>query len=115
VNLFAYGTLTRRHRMEALVGRRLPEPTAAVLPGFSRHDTAHGYPVILPHAGGTVQGLLWTDVRSEDLSAVDHYEGCDESPPYYFRRAVRVRVGDAWHEAEAYIGNEAVFGGAPES
>jgi gamma-glutamylcyclotransferase (GGCT)/AIG2-like uncharacterized protein YtfP len=108
VKLFAYGTLARRHRIEALVGRRLEDPLPAVLPGYRKHDTQHGYPIVLPDPAGQVEGLLW-EIDPADLPSLDHYEGTDEDPPYYYRRRVQVRTGTGWHEAVVYVGNPDVF------
>ena len=109
VKLFTYGTLTRRHRLEALCGRPLTgEPEKAELVGFARYDTGHGYPMILPQAGGRVEGLLW-DVDEADLTQIDHYEGADEDPPYYFRSAVEASAGGGAVAAVAYIGNPKVY------
>ncbi|ADU51228.1 AIG2 family protein [Thermaerobacter marianensis DSM 12885] len=108
MKLFAYGTLRRRGRIEALVGRRLDEPVAATLEGYRLYDTGRGYPVILPAPGHRVQGVLWT-IEEADLSYLDHYEGADEDPPYYFRRTVRVETAEGPVEACVYVGNPAVF------
>ncbi|MBE3591100.1 MAG: gamma-glutamylcyclotransferase [Firmicutes bacterium] len=108
MKLFAYGTLMRRGRLEALVDRRLPDPVPAVLEGYRRYDTGRGYPVILEEPGASVEGLLW-DLGDADLRFLDHYEGFDEDPPVYYRRTVRVRVGDREEWAEAYVGNAALF------
>jgi gamma-glutamylcyclotransferase (GGCT)/AIG2-like uncharacterized protein YtfP len=109
VKLFAYGTLTRRHRLEALCDRPLAGgPRPAVLEGYERRDTGHGYPMILPRPGARVEGLLW-EVDEADLPQIDHYEGTDEDPPYYFRRGVRVETGEGPCEAVAYVGNPEVY------
>ena len=108
MKLFAYGTLRRRGRIEALVGRRLPDPVPAVLEGYRLYDTGRGYPVILPEPGHRVQGVLWT-IDEADLGYLDHYEGADEDPPYYFRRTVPVQVAGETVDAVVYVGNPAVF------
>lgn len=108
MKLFAYGTLMQRHVMEALLGRRLPDPQPAVLPGFRKQDTCYGYPIAVPDPNGRVEGVLW-EVRPEDWPILDHYEGVDEDPPSYFRQRVRVRMGRYWQEAMAYVGNPEAF------
>ncbi|HVB10336.1 MAG TPA: gamma-glutamylcyclotransferase family protein [Bacillota bacterium] len=102
--LFTYGTLTRRGRMEALAGRRLPDPVVATLAGFRKHDTGYGYPIILPAEGSEVEGLLW-EVAVSDLPALDHYEGTDESPPFYHRQDVEVSVAGERRPAQVFVGN----------
>lgn len=72
VNLFTYGTLTRRHRLEALCGVPLTEaPQEATLLEYERRDTGHGYPMILPRSGGRVDGWLW-QVEASALPQIDH-------------------------------------------
>jgi gamma-glutamylcyclotransferase (GGCT)/AIG2-like uncharacterized protein YtfP len=115
--LFTYGTLTRRGRMEALAGRRLAEPVAATLRGYRKHDTPHGYPIILPDARACaqVEGLLW-EVERTDLPALDHYEGTDETPPFYYRRDVEVEVAGAKRAAQVFVGNpDAIWPARTES
>ena len=108
MKLFAYGTLRRRGRMEALVGRRLDEPVPGTLEGYRLYDTGRGYPVILPEPGHRVRGVLWS-IEPADLAHLDHYEGADEDPPYYFRRTVRVDTAAGPVEAFAYVGNREAF------
>lgn len=107
LKLFAYGTLRRRGRIEALVGRRLPEPEPAVLKGYRLYETEDGYPVILPDPGSSVEGLLW-DVGDADLGFVDHYEGSDERRPPWVRERLVVRVGGREEPAWVYVGNPEV-------
>src|SRR5690606_40743705 len=89
--LFAYGSLTRRRRIEALAGRRLGEPEAALLENFAYIPTPRGFAIILPREGAQVNGWVW-EIREEELKALDHYEGTDENPPYYTREEVEVRL-----------------------
>lgn len=108
MKLFAYGTLRRRGRMEALVGRRLSDPVAATLEGYRLYDTGRGYPVILPERGHRVHGVLWS-ILPADLPHLDHYEGADEEPPFYFRRTVQVHTPEGPVEAFVYVGNQQAF------
>ncbi|MBX6377657.1 MAG: gamma-glutamylcyclotransferase [Clostridia bacterium] len=108
MKLFAYGTLKRRRRIEALVGRRLPPPEPGVLPGFRLYPTPRGYPIVLPDPDASVDGVVW-EIREEDLPALDHYEGYDEDPPFYLRVPVRVRTAAGEVEAQVYVGNPDVY------
>ncbi|HEX6988025.1 MAG TPA: gamma-glutamylcyclotransferase family protein [Bacillota bacterium] len=108
VYLFAYGTLMRRGRIEALVGTHLPEPRPAVLRGYRKYDTEHGYPVVLADPGGEVSGLLW-EIDSGALDDIDHYEGVDHDPPLYARRLLPVAVDDEHVDAFVYVGNASAF------
>ena len=109
VYLFAYGTLRRRGRIEALTSARLPAPRAAVLKGYRKYETDHGYPIILPEPGHQVEGVLW-EVDPSALTYIDHYEGADENPPLYYRRQERVQVDGGEVEAQVYVGNPDAFG-----
>ena len=106
--LFTYGTLMRRGRLEALTSARLPAPRPAVLEGYRKYDTGQGYPIILPESGHRVEGLLW-EVEEQTLGYIDHYEGVDEEPPFYFRRQVEVDAGGERTSAWVYVGNPDAF------
>ena len=108
MKLFAYGTLVRKGRMEALIGRKLSEPAKAVLPGFKKHPTPRGYPIILPDANSQVEGVLW-DIEEADLPSLDHYEGTDEDPPFYTRQQVEVDAQGERLTAWVYVGNPDIY------
>lgn len=108
MNLFAYGTLMRKGRMEALVGRKLGEPVPATLTGYRKYPTPRGYPIILPADGFEVSGVVWR-IRAEDLPCLDHYEGYDEDPPFYLRREVNVTIDGKATNAWVYIGNQDIY------
>ncbi len=110
IRLFTYGTLTRKHRMEALVGRKLEDPKNAVLYNYERFATPHGYPIILPKKGEKVEGHVW-EVEEGDLGYIDHYEGCDEDPPFYFRRTEEVMVNGQLVSVCVYVGNPDIYWG----
>lgn len=60
-------------------------------------QSASGYPEIEPSPGGRVRGLLLLGVDAHALAALDDYE------EGYIRKRVRVRVEQAWVEAEVYV------------
>lgn len=105
MRLFTYGTLTSQRRLEDLIGHVLPDPVEATLKGFRLfHAPPLEYPLILPDPTGMIQGLLW-DVKEEDLRVLDHYEGCDDDPPQYFRQWAGVESGGETVRAQVYVGN----------
>lgn len=108
MKLFTYGTLSRRHRLEALLGRKVEDPTPATLVGYKRYATPRGYPIVLPMEGAEVQGLAW-EVDEDELSYVDHYEGLDEDPPFYSRVKVAILLEEGETEALVYEGNPAIY------
>lgn len=109
VKLFAYGTLARKHRLEALLGRKVEEAVPALLPGYRMYPTPRGYPIVLASPGDQVEGVAW-EVKEEELGYVDHYEGLDESPPFYRRIIATVRLpGGEEAEAFVYEGNPDIY------
>lgn len=105
MKLFTYGTLTSPRRLEELVGHPLEDPKPAVLKGFRIfHAPPLDYPLILPAPDAEIHGLLWK-LEEGDLPAIDHYEGCDEDPPLYFRQRVQVEVEGKPVRAQVYVGN----------
>lgn len=108
MKLFTYGTLSRRHRLETLLGRKLADPVPAVLPGYAKYPTPRGYPIVLPKEDCSVEGRAW-DVDESELSYVDHYEGMDETPPFYRRVRVTIIIDGKETEALAYEGNPAIY------
>ncbi len=108
MKLFAYGTLARKHRLEALLGRKLEEPAEAVLSGYRKYPTPRGYPIVLPSEGSEVRGVAW-EVEDGELAYVDHYEGLNETPPFYRRKRVAITVNGEQIEAYVYEGNPKIF------
>lgn len=105
MNLFTYGSLTRRRRIEALVGRRLGDPEAALLHDYAYVPTPRGFPIVLPRKGTQVNGWIW-EIEPEDLTSLDHYEGSDQQPPFYIRKEVKVHLDRGGIVlAQVYVGN----------
>src|SRR2546426_2157212 len=99
VALFVYGTLMDEDRLAQLTGRRFPRRRAA-LEGFARVVAAHGYPTIVPRAGGRVEGVLLENVDAASLAALDAYE--DEGR-LYARSAAEVVVDGERVACEGYV------------
>ena len=75
VNLFFYGTLCHLPLLRVVLGREV-ETTLAILPDFSVswvQDRA--FPMIVPQAGGTAQGVLLRGLDAQDLARLDFYTG----------------------------------------
>ncbi|MBI2756227.1 MAG: gamma-glutamylcyclotransferase [Chloroflexi bacterium] len=75
-HLFVYGSLTRPTTLDAVLGHRhLGERFRARLPGWERRAVRDfEYPVVVPSAGGVVDGILVFDLSDEDLACLDQYE-----------------------------------------
>src|SRR5437870_12330835 len=97
--LFVYGTLTDEERLEQLTGRRFPH-RSATLEGFARVVAAHGYPTIVPQAGGRVEGVLVEGVDAASLAALDAYA---DAGRLYARRPARGPVDGARGPCEVYV------------
>lgn len=96
--LFAYGTLSDPQYIQLLL-RRLPEYTAAQLPGYGLFvHPANGYLFIREQQGSTVQGSLFR-VSWRELELID----CWEDVPLYERELRQFKTeGGAWIEAFVY-------------
>ena len=97
--LFVYGTLTDEERLEQLTGRRFPR-RCATLEGFARVVAAHGYPTIVPQAGGRVEGVLVEGVDAASLAALDAYE---DAGRLYARRSTEVLVDGERVPCDVYV------------
>jgi gamma-glutamylcyclotransferase (GGCT)/AIG2-like uncharacterized protein YtfP len=75
MNLFTYGTLMWPEVMKAVSGRR-PAGEDAVLAGYRRlRVKGEVYPVIVPSADDSVEGLLYRGLDEEALRRLDRFEG----------------------------------------
>lgn len=105
MKLFTYGTLTSKRRIEELLGRPLPDPEPGTLKGYRiYHAPPLDYPLILPDPSGEIHGLVW-DLEVADLKVLDHYEGCDDEPPLYFRQWANIETNGKTVRAQVYVGN----------
>ena len=99
VALFAYGTLMDEERLAQLTGQRFPR-RRATLEGFARAVAAHGYPTIVPQAGGRVEGVLVEGVDAASLAALDAYE---DTGRLFARRPAEVLVDGERVACEVYV------------
>ena len=75
--LFAYGTLMREEVLETVIGRRL-QGERAVLSGYRRLCVkGQCYPVLVPSADDTVEGLLYRGITEREIVLLDAFEGCE--------------------------------------
>lgn len=97
--VFTYGSL-----MFAPVWRRVVAGEYNSAPAMLNHHARFAvigasYPGMLARAGECVRGLLYFDVESDDLAALDRFEGAD-----YRRVAVDARLdGGDMVRAQAYL------------
>lgn len=92
MDVFVYGTLTNPEQVAQVVDS-YSYLGAAVLDGL--HPVEGRYPTLAP--GGKVGGRI---LRSDDVSALDAYEGVDSG--------LYVRVSVPWRELDDSLGGETV-------
>ncbi|SPQ94687.1 unnamed protein product (mitochondrion) [Plasmodiophora brassicae] len=73
--LFVYGTLMCPEVLRCLIGR-IPGHRAASVPGLQRYALRDMiYPVVVPEADATTDGLLLLDLTLEEMVVLDEFEG----------------------------------------
>ena len=98
MNVFTYGTLCIPEVMTAVCGRR-PDATDAQLSDYACHLIVNqNFPGIQPQPGGIVPGLLWSDISTQELEALDAFE-CD----FYNRLILEVKTKPGIVEAMVYV------------
>ncbi len=78
------------------------EGQPAVLHGYKKYYTPFGFPFILPHPGGRVDGKNYFDISPEALEKIDHFE-CEGT--LYDRKTVSISAHGKTADAQAYIAN----------
>jgi gamma-glutamylcyclotransferase (GGCT)/AIG2-like uncharacterized protein YtfP len=98
LDLFVYGTLMVPEVMREVSGFH-GSGIPAVLPDHRcRLVRGEVYPAVCPHAGDSVEGLVYRGLTVEQMSLLDTFEG-----EFYERRTVRVVSGATHFTAETYI------------
>jgi hypothetical protein len=83
LTFFFFGTLMDRDVLERVLGRPVPEEqlAAARLPGYRRvRAAAATYPVLLPRAGGVVEGVVLRAATRRDVARILHFEQAEYEP-----------------------------------
>lgn len=97
MDLFVYGTLTDRTRVDALLDAYVVRGPARV---EGLHVAAGRYPTLLP--GGAASGSL---LRTDEVDRLDRYEGVDEG--LYVRVPLPLAGGGT---VETYVGDPTALG-----
>ena len=99
LDLFVYGTLLDDTVVQQVTGRRFPK-RAARLSGYRKFTPDGGYPYIVAHEGGAVEGALLCGLDQDALQALDRYEdeGC-----LYRRIEVTITIDARPRRAFAYM------------
>lgn len=107
--LFVYGTLRRGESNHHFLVGRYERMLSAVLKDFRRTVAAHGYPVVVPASGESVQGevyFLRPDLYPATLQEIDRLEEIPDGATvgeFYRRAAVTVETPEGPHTAWAYV------------
>ena len=104
MNLFVYGTLKNRELIQSLLGRSLGEPNVAIMPECATVISNRGYPVLIPSAHSSVEGVVWRGLTAQDFAVLDRYEGCHVETPVYQREKRKVIIDSETEEVWVYCG-----------
>ena len=74
-SLFVYGTLLNDEIMSELIGRTVKNSSATLFDYKCFAVADQSYPAIRPSQGSKVAGLLLTGLSSQEMQALDDYEG----------------------------------------
>jgi gamma-glutamylcyclotransferase (GGCT)/AIG2-like uncharacterized protein YtfP len=102
-NLFVYGTLMDRSRLNTLL-KRIPEMHPARVDGYRQfYDDSLGFQSAERDDRSSIRGMLLSGITVQELRTLDHYEGIGEG----MYRRVRVRAftldKKAWADAFMYV------------
>ncbi|WP_174589983.1 gamma-glutamylcyclotransferase family protein [Methanocella conradii] len=104
-NVFVYGTLMDKARLNSLI-KRIPEMHPAKVSGYRQfYDESVGYQNAERDDRSSVRGMLLSGITAQELRTLDHYEGIGEG--LYRRVKVRAFTLDkkSWAEAFMYVKN----------
>lgn len=111
--LFTYGTLQDPATQQKLLGRVLGDGVSDTLRGYrlAKLTGIHQvFSILQPHAGSTVQGMLF-EVTADELAKLDDYEG----DAYQRVSATLVSKTRAWVYSENPKSNFRIHIEAPEA
>jgi len=106
VNLFVYGTLMDKSRLNSII-KRVPEMHPAKVSGFRQfYDDRLGFQSAEKDDRGNMRGMLLKGITMMELRQLDFYEGVGEGS--YRRVKVRATALDTKAQVEAfmYVKNE---------
>lgn len=100
-NVFVYGTLMDRARLNTLL-KRIPEMHQARVTGYRQfYDDSLGYQSAERDERASIRGMILMGITGQELISLDHYEGIGEGS--YRRAKTRVNVPETKQQVEAYI------------
>lgn len=100
-NVFVYGTLMDKARLNTLL-KRTPEMHNAKVTGYRQfYDETLGYQNAEQDERSNIRGMVLIDITGQELRLLDHYEGMGEGS--YRRTKVRAFIMDRKSQVEAFM------------
>lgn len=100
-NVFAYGALMDKARLNTLL-KRVPEMHPARVAGYRQfYDDALGYQNAEKDDSASMRGMVLEGITGQELRVLDHYEGMGEGS--YRRVKVRAFMLDKKSQVEAFM------------
>lgn len=100
-NVFVYGTLMDKARLNTLL-KRVPEMHQAKVTGFRQfYDDSLGYQSAERDERSSIRGMILMGITGQELISLDNYEGMGEGS--YRRAKTRVKVPETKQQVEAFI------------
>ncbi len=100
-NVFVYGTLMDKARLQTLL-KRVPDMHPAKITGYRQfYDDAIGFQNAERDEKSTIRGMVLMDITGAELIALDNYEGMGEGS--YRRAKTRAFILDKKQQVESFI------------
>ncbi len=100
-NVFVYGTLMDRARVNSLI-KRTPDMHPAKVAGYRQfYDDSLGYQNAEKDDRASIRGMVLEGISGPELRLLDHYEGMGEGS--YRRVKVKAFMLDKKNQVEAFM------------
>ena len=100
-NLFVYGTLMDKARLNSLI-KRIPDMHPAKVSGYRQfYDDSLGFQSAERDENSTMRGQVLQGITTAELATLDNYEGVGEGS--YRRAKTRAMLADTKQQVEAFI------------
>ena len=100
-NVFVYGTLMDKARLQTLL-KRVPEMHPAKIKGYRQfYDDTIGFQNAERDENSTIRGIVLMDITGPELISLDNYEGMGEGS--YRRAKTKAFILDKKQQVESFI------------
>ena len=106
MQLFIYGSLMDRELLALVIGRATDElrmEAATVHDFVCRRALNESFPILVPHPGGRVEGILVTDLTVADIARLKFYEAADCENAEYELTALPVECRGEQLPAQTFL------------